>query len=127
MKLMLVDRNDVGSLTRLQALKDQHGFDVDFAFTYEMFASNFAKGKYRIVLIDFAVEAGRDALELIDSVDPKQRVITISASDTYSEPHGCAYCVEHFNRRRLKKPFSVMELVNLIHDFDQSGCEYYHD
>ena len=127
MKLILVDRNDIGSLSRLQALKDQHGFYVDFTFSLESFLRQFARDKYHIVIIDFSIESGKDALDHVDSIDPKQRVITISASDAYSEPHGCAYCVEHFNRRRLKKPFPVMELVNLINDFDQVGCEHYHD
>ena len=127
MKLILVDKQDLSTIAREEILRDQFHFEVDYAFTFEDFAAKFAKGKYRVVLIDFAIEAGAKALELVDEVDPKQRVVILSASESYSEPHGCPYCVEHYNRRRLKKPVSVIEVANLIRDFDYTSCAYYHE
>ena len=127
MKLILVDKKDIATFAREEVLRDQYHHTVDYAFTFDEFAGKFAVDKYRIVILDFAIEAGAKALEAVNRLDPKQRVIVISASEAYSEPHGCAYCVEHYNRRRLKKPVGVMDLANLIRDFDYSPCTYYHD
>jgi len=127
MKLILIDKQDIATIAREEVLRDQYHYKVDYAFTFEDFQSKFAVGKYRIVILDFAIEPGAEALEFVNSQDPTQRMIVISASNEYSEPHGCAYCVEHFNRRRLMKPFSVMELANLIRDFEETSCAYYRE
>ena len=127
MKLILVDKKDIATFAREEVLRDQYHHNVDYAFTLDEFKTKFAVGKYRVAIVDFAVEAGAHALEHIDRLDPKQRVIIISASEGYSEPHGCAYCAEHYNRRRLRKPISVMDLAGLISNFDYSPCTYYHD
>ena len=127
MKLILIDKQDLSTLARKEILQDQFHFDIDNVSTYEDFAAKYAKGKYHIVMLDFSLEAGAKALEMIDSVDPKQRVVIISDSEKYSEPNGCAYCVKHYNRRRLKEPVSVFEVANLIRDFDYTTCAYYHE
>ncbi len=127
MKLILIDKQDLATLARKEILQDQFHFNIDYVSSYEDFAAWYAKGKYHIVMLDFSLEAGAKALEMIDSVDPKQRVIIISDSEKYSEPNGCAYCVEHYNRRRLKEPVSVFEVANLIRDFDYTACAYYHE
>ena len=127
MKLILVDKKDLAAFAREEVLKDQYHHTVDNAFTFDEFKSKFAAGKYHIVILDFATEVGAKALEEIDRLDPNQRVITLSASEGYSEPKGCAYCVEHHNRRHLKEPVSVMELANVVREFDDTRCAYYHD
>jgi len=127
MKLLLIDKKDLSTFAREEVLRDQYHHDVDYAFTLEEFRAKYAKGAYRIVIVDFALEVGAAALEAIDRIDPNQRVILLSDSDAYSEPEGCAYCVEHHNRRRLKKPVGVMDLANLIRDFDYTRCAYYHE
>jgi DNA-binding NarL/FixJ family response regulator len=127
MKLLLIDKQDLSTFAREEVLRDQYHHEVDYAFTFDEFKEKYAVGKYRIIILDFMLEAGAKALEEIDRLDPKQRVIILSASEAYSEPHGCAYCVEHYNRRRLKKPVGVMELADLIRDFDYASCTHYHD
>ncbi len=127
MKLLYVDKAGLSTLTRAQMLADQHKLDVEPVTTYEAFTEKYAKGVYHAVIIDFTVEAGQKALELIDRIDPKQRVITISATESYSEPHGCTYCAGHHNRRRLKEPFPLSDLAGLIRDFDFVGCVYYRE
>jgi DNA-binding NarL/FixJ family response regulator len=127
MKLLLIDKQDLSTFAREEVLRDQYHHEVDYAFTFEEFKKKYAAGKYRIIILDFMLEVGAKALEEIDRLDPKQRVIILSASEAYSEPHGCAYCVEHYNRRRLKKPVGVMELADLIRDFDYASCSHYHE
>lgn len=127
MKLILIDKQDVATLARETVLRDQYHFSVEYVFSFEEFKRKYSAGKYHVVILDFALDAGAKALELVDRTAPKQRVVVISASEAYSEPLGCAYCVEHHNRRRLKKPFSVMELAEIVQEFDNTSCAYYHD
>ena len=126
MKLILIDKQDIATIAREEVLRDRFHFTVDYALTFEEFNAKYAVGKYHTVIVDFAMDAGAKALAHIDKVDPKQRVVVISASEAYSEPLGCDYCVKHYNRRRLKKPFGVMELADLIRDFDETACAFYH-
>lgn len=127
MKLLLIDKQGLATFAREEVLKDQFHHHVDYAFSYDEFKAKYRPGSYKIVIVDFALDYGAKALEDIDRIDPKQRVVILSESEAYSEPRGCAYCVEHYNRRRLKPPVSVMELGNLIRDFDDTSCAYYHD
>jgi DNA-binding NtrC family response regulator len=127
MKILLVDKDDISTISRVEFLRNQTRHDIEFVSTFDAFKAQFAKGRYRIVVLDFAFESGKKALEYIDKIDPDQRVITISDSEEYSEPDGCLSCVERFRRRRLKKPFPLTELVDLICNFDLTGCAYYHE
>lgn len=127
MKLLLIDKQGLATYAREEILKDQFHHNVDYAFSYDEFKAKYAAGIYSIVIVDFALDYGTKALEEIDRIDPKQRVIILSESEAYSEPNGCAYCVEHHNRRRLKPPVSIIELGSLIRDFDYTSCAYYHD
>ena len=127
MKLLLVDRKDIATFAREEVLSQQYHHQVDYAFTYDEFLSKYAVDKYRIVILDFAVEAGAKALSYIEGTDPKQRVIIISGSEAYSESNGCAHCVERYNRRRLKKPVGIADLANAIRDFDYAPCAHYHE
>jgi DNA-binding NtrC family response regulator len=127
MKLILIDQDNIATIAREEILTDQYHYDVDNALTFDDFKSKYTVGKYHIVILDFAIDAGAKALEYIDKTDPKQRVIVISAGKEYNVEYGCDYCVEHYNRRLLKKPLSVMELANVIREFDDTSCAYYHD
>jgi len=127
LKLILIDQHDIATIAREEILRDQYHFDVDFAFTFEAFEAYYAIGKYDIAILDSSVEAGAKALEHIDETDPAQRVIVFSDGEEYIAPYGCAYCVEHYSRRRMEKPLSVMDVANQIRDFDYTHCTYYHD
>lgn len=127
MKLLLIDKAGLATFAREEILQDQFHHRVDYAFSYNEFKAKYRVGLYRVVIVDFALEFGAKALEEIDRLDAKQRVIILSESEAYSEPNGCAYCVAYHNRRRLKEPVSVMELGSLIRDFDYTNCAYYHD
>ncbi|MHC3993364.1 response regulator [Thiomicrolovo sp. ZZH C-3] len=127
MNLLLIDKQGLATYAREEILHDQYHHHVDYVFTFEDFKAKYAVGRYNIVIVDFALEAGVEALKMIDSLDPKQRVIILSAIDDYSEHKGCAYCVEHHNRRRLKEPVSIADLANLIKNFDYTTCAHYHD
>jgi len=127
LKLILIDQHNIATIAREEVLRDQHHFDVDYTTTFEEFRAQYSIGKYDIAILDFAFEAGAKALEHIDETNPQQRVIVISEDEEYIAPNGCAYCVEHYSRRRMIKPFSVMDLANLIRDFDYTHCTYYRD
>jgi len=127
MKILLADKKGIATSARKEVLEDRFHYDVDSVSTFEEFKALYAAGKYHIVIVDFTMESGREVLDLIDRIDAKQRVIILSASEDYSEHKGCAYCVEHHYRRRLKEPIGILELGNLIRDFDYTRCAFYHE
>ena len=127
MNLLLIDKIGLAVSAREMVFEEQYHFNVDHAYTVEDVREKYAADKYDVVIVDFSYEPGAEALTLIEGINPKQRVIVLSDSDAYSEPNGCAYCVEHSNRRRLKSPVSIMALANLVRDFDYTQCAHFHE
>lgn len=127
MKLLLVDKNDFTTLSRAQLLDEFGHHKVDVVHSYDAVQSCYEKNKYHIVVIDFSIPSGIEAIRWIEQIDAMQRIVTISNSESYSELRGCRHCVEHHRRRRLKKPFAINTLVELIREFDLISCEHYHE
>ena len=125
MKILLVDHDDLQTETRAILIHEMCHHDVDVVETLEDALAAFEQGKYEVVIIDFALDFGREFLRHIDGADRAQRVIALSATMEYSELKGCDYCIAHHNRRRLMKPVSIQKLILLVEDFDLYPCEYY--
>lgn len=131
MKILFIDQNDFQTQTRATLIQDMPQHEVSIIDNIDDLKHDFKKDKYDIVVIDFDNEKGENCigtrcLDYVDSVDVHQRVITLSASDKYSDPHGCEHCVANFKRRRLNKPTPLHNLVRMIDSFDSYSCDHYH-
>jgi DNA-binding NtrC family response regulator len=123
-KILFVDDDNLQTETRAQLLMDTRHHVVVVVDSFDEVKILYQKGKFDIVIIDFARDFGLKSLQYIDSIDPMQKMITISENEEYSESKGCEYCVTHHQRRRLKPPFPFPELVRLIEQFELTSCKY---
>jgi len=122
--ILFIDDDNFQTEARAQLLQDTRHHTVVIVETFEEVERLYQKGKFDIVIIDFARDFGLKSLAYIDSIDPMQKMITISENDEYSEPKGCDYCITHHKRRRLKPPFPFPELVHYIESFDFTFCPH---
>lgn len=132
MKILFIDQNNFQTQTRATLINDMPNHTVEIIDNIDDLKHSFVKGAYDIVIIDFDNEdekgcIGTRCLDYVDSIDAHQRVITLSASDKYSDPHGCQHCVNTYRRRRLNKPTPLHNLVRLIDGFDNYSCDHYHE
>ena len=124
LKILFIDDDDFQTEARAQLLTDMRHHLVVVVDSFEEVKILYQKGKFDIVIIDFARDFGLESLNYIDTVDPMQKMITISENEEYSEGKGCDYCVARHRRRRMKPPFSFPELVRFIENFDLTICAY---
>lgn len=125
MKLLYIDDINIQSITRTSLLEQMGKAEIKLCGSFKEYRELFEHAHYDIVIIDFSIDEGTEILEDILKTSPKQKVITLSASEGVSENSGCAYCQEHYKKRRLNKPVSIHDLLNLIKDFDLYQCEHY--
>ena len=130
MNILLIDESNLQTTLRATLLEEQ-SYQVTVIESYEELVELYQIGRFDVVIIDFELQSsgeliGQESLDYIDAINPKQRVITLSASKKYSDPYGCEHCVAHFNRRRLNKPTPIRNILRLIQDFDISPCDHYH-
>ena len=123
-KILFIDDDDFQTEMRAQLLTDTRQHQVVIVDSFDEVKILYQKNKFDIVIIDFARDFGAESLRYIDSIDPMQKMITISENEDYSEQKGCDYCVSHHQRRRLKPPFPFQELVRLVENFDLTICPF---
>lgn len=123
-KILFIDDDNLQTEMRAQLLTDTRQHVVVIVDSFEEVKILYQKDKFDIVIIDFARDFGLESLRYIDSIDPLQKMITISENEEYSEQKGCDYCIAHHQRRRLVPPFPFPELVRFIESFDLSICPH---
>ena len=131
MKILIIDQNDFQTQTRAALIRDIPNHEVYVIDNVDDLKHEYKKDKYDIVVIDFDNKneqgcIGKRCLDVVDAIDPMQRVITLSASNDYSDPNGCEHCVSNHRRRRLNKPTPLHNLVRMIDGFDGYTCDHFH-
>lgn len=126
MKILYIDNNTFQTQTRINLITHMLHHHVDLAVTINDVHKMYQKNKYEIIIIDHAIDIGRDAINIIMDIDTQQRMLTISAeSSERSVPQGCDYCVEHHNRRRLYNPTPIKNILRMIEGFDDYVCDHF--
>lgn len=125
MELLLFDQNFKDNYTDYIApltenIKD---FNASFVETKDEAIDLFKKNNYDMVIIDFSTEDGSLFLTHVLSTNEKQKIITLGY-ELKSSYENCNYCKENFNKRRLMKPISVIDLYKTIMEFDSTVCKY---
>jgi hypothetical protein len=126
MNILYIDKNTFQTQTRINLITEMLHHHVELATTIDDVYKIYKKNKYTVVIMDHAIEIGRDALNMIMDIDPQQRILTISAEGVErSVPQGCDYCVEHHSRRRLYNPTPIKNILRMIEGFDDYVCDHY--
>ena len=126
MKILFIDNKSIQNSIRLGLLEQMAHHDVHLIDSYEDAIEFYISEKPEMVLIDFTVGFGHEALEKILKLNPIQHMITISDSFDCSEILGCDFCLEHYKKKRVLKKDGIHELLYLIENFPEMPCEFAH-
>jgi len=126
MKILFIDNPSIQNSIRIGLLEQMAHHDVHLIGDFDDAMKFYNEQKPEMVLIDFTLSGGLEALHAILKVDPAQHVITISDSLDCSEILGCDYCLEHYRKRRVLKHSGIHDLLYLIDNFSAMPCEYAH-
>jgi hypothetical protein len=75
------------------------------------------------LIVDFSLNNNNMFVDEVLKRNPQQKIITLSNILKCSDKNGCDHCINNYNKRRLFKPFSVIEIVKVLKDFD-NPCLY---
>lgn len=94
--------------------------------TYEECVKTYTQDEFDSIFIDFTDDTGSQFLSYIQENNPNQKIVTLSDKVICSEPRGCEYCIEHFNKIGLMKPFTDEDILYAISDvsFCQKFVKY---
>ncbi len=115
MNILIYDNNPA-DLSKLCEMLEMLPIDllVDKVSNFDDGMALYAKNHYEIIFIDFQDDIGEKLLTLILEKNPLQRVVTISDIEKCSEQHGCNYCINTYNKKRLTKPIDTGDLLNVF-------------
>lgn len=124
MKILFVDKDQLleSLLTHMSSLTNKYEFFI--CHDFENAIKEYNENDIDIVIIDPTNIFGRKVLDYILKKKPRQKVITISGTLDHTEPKGCTYCQEYYNKVRLLKPVDIHELVEYLKDFHHDKCIY---
>jgi len=124
MKILFIDDKSIQNSIRLGLLEEMAHHEVHLIDNYEKAIEFYIEQKPDMVLIDFTLDFGIDALQKILALNPVQHLITISDSFDCSEVLGCEFCTQHYMKKRVIKKQGIHDLLYLIENFSQMPCEY---
>ena len=126
MKILFIDNPSIQNSIRIGLLDQMAHHDVHLISDIDEALKCYKDEKPEMVLIDFTIPHGVEALIKILQINPAQHIITISDSSDCSELLGCDYCLEHYRKKRVLKHQGIHELLYLIDNFSDLSCEFAH-
>jgi len=126
MKILFIDAKSIQNSIRVGLLEQMAHHDVCLISELEEAISFYMNESPQMVLIDFTIPIGLEALRRIFEINPLQDVITLSDALDCSEILGCDYCLENHRTKRVLKHQGIHDLLYLIDNFSEMPCEFAH-
>jgi DNA-binding NarL/FixJ family response regulator len=126
MKILFIDNASIQNSIRISLMEQMAHHDVHLISDFDEAIHFYETQKPDMVVIDFSVPVGHDALQTLLERNPKQAIITLSDSLDCSEIIGCDHCLEHYNKKRLFKTEGIHDLLYTIENFDELPCPKAH-
>lgn len=126
MKILFIDCKSIQNSIRIGLMEQMAHHEVFLTDNLEEALAFYTKECPQIVLIEFTIPAGLDALYKILEINPLQHVITLSDSLDCAELLGCDYCMENHKKKRILKHQGIHDLLYLIDNFSEMPCEHAH-
>lgn len=126
MKILFIDNKSTQNSIRTVLIEQMAHHEVTLIDNLDGAMEFYLCEGPEMVLIDFTVDFGAEALHKILEINPQQQIITISDTLDCSEMLGCDFCLEHYRKRRLLKHQGIHDLIYLIDNFPEMPCEFAH-
>ncbi len=124
MTILYIDKPSLQTQIRTQNLTDIAHHTVEIAETLGDVHIMYKKDKYDLVMIDHSIENGIKCVEYIDSIDPVQRLLSVSNAVTCMYAR-CDKCVANHHARRLNNPTTMNNIMRMVEGFDNYECDHY--
>lgn len=126
MKILFIDNTSIQNSIRIGLLEQMAHHDVHLITDFDEAMAFYKSEHPEMVIIDFTIEHGVEALSEIVKNNPAQHVITLSDSLDCSELLGCDFCTEHYRKKRVLKSQGIHDLLYMIDNFSDMNCQYAH-
>jgi len=126
MKILFIDKPSIQNSIRIGLMEQMAHHEVYLIDHYGDAIEFYKEEKPDVVIIDFTIEHGVEALHKILTLSPHQFVITLSDALDCAEILGCDFCIGHYHKRRVSKHQGIHDLLYLIENFVETPCEFSH-
>jgi len=124
MNILLVSKNSLSNQTvqSLTTVKDD--WNLIKSIDIEDALNNYKSNDIDVLLIDLDCEESESFMNKIVDINPKQKTISFSKKLDCISTKGCKHCIVNYNRKRIIKPFSEVDLLNVISLFGTKECTH---
>ena len=126
MKVLFIDNASIQNSIRIGLMREMAHHDVHLISDFDEAIAFYKNEKPDMVVIEFSITVGHDALMKLLEINPSQPIITLSDATDCSELIGCDHCLEKYNKKRLLKKEGIHELLYTIENFDETPCPMAH-
>lgn len=126
MKILFIDSKSIQNSIRIGLMEQMAHHEVYLTDNYEEAMEYYKRESPDVVILEFTVYFGMDALFKILKLNPQQQIITLSDSIDCSELIGCDHCLRNYNKKRVLKHQGIHDLLYLIDNFAEMPCEHAH-
>lgn len=123
--ILLID-NDIATVQFMQILsQNEKELNVIQTFDFNDAMQKYTNNVIDFVIVDYSNSVYEKIYKEILTIDPKQKIIIISSKVEDCNHLKCEICINHFNQKRLIKPFDPKDLRAILMNFKDSICKYY--
>ncbi len=76
------------------------------------------------LLIDLGCVESENFINKIVDINPKQNILSFSNKLDCIDTKGCKFCEVNYNRKRMIKPFTELDLLKVIGSFGTNKCSH---
>lgn len=124
MNILSVSKNFVSnqSIHNLLTFKNDWKFiqlaDIEDGF------NQYKENNINFLLIDLDCEESKKFMNKIVDINPKQNILYFTDKLDCVDTNGCEFCTVNYNKKRIVKPFTEIDLLNVICLFEKNKCSH---
>ena len=124
MNIFLVSNNLESKQTVQNLISAKNDWNLIEPIDIEDVLNKYKSNHIDILIIDLECEKSEYLINKITDIHPKQKTISFSKEIDCIDKKGCKFCVVNYDRKRMIKPFSEIDLLNVINLFGTNKCSH---
>ena len=124
MNILLVSKNSESKQTVQNLISAKDDWNLIEPIDIEDGLNKYKSNNIDILIIDLECDESEYLINKITAIHPKQKTISFSKEIDCIDKKGCKFCIVNYDRKRMIKPFSEIDLLNVINLFGTNKCSH---
>jgi len=124
MNILLVSKNSEAKQTVQNLIGAKDDWNLIEPIDIEDGLNKYKSYHTDILITDLECDESEYFINQITAIYPKQKTIFFSKEIDCIDKKGCKFCITNYDRKRMIKPFSEIDLLNVINLFGTNKCSH---